>query len=477
MKKNALRTSSLIAALLGWLLLSVLNVFINWALWDRARLVRDNDNERTLNTIWTELRNYDDFGSVVESNPILKERIIGVAVYGHNLQPVSRWGKVPSVFDENILRTRERSRFGRYTIPDRQGRSSKFVLRFGRMPPPAMGQGMMRPREPQEHDNNGERSLEQRHEPGWQNQIGQEPVQQDAFLFNFNNFSGNRYFYIDIFHPDYWRTRTLTTILFPLTEIALLILVFYIRRLYLRNREYREKIEAQHNLVVLGTAAGTLAHEIKNPLLSIRLQTGILEKICAENEKEEIGIINQEVDRLSSLVYRVNDYLREPEGEKSVLNISELLAETSRRICGAEIIAAGSEPPAFVVVDENRIRSVLENIFRNAAESGSPLTEIGVSVHVGGKAHNAAGGRVHGSAGAYSGNVVIRIFDRGRGIPEKNLKRVFDPFFTSKSTGTGIGLAISKRFTEAAGGTISVENREGGGLMVTLVFPQYREKE
>ncbi|MDR1574472.1 MAG: HAMP domain-containing histidine kinase [Treponema sp.] len=467
MKKNALGTSSLIAALLGWLLLSALNVFINWALQDRARLVRDNDNERTLNTIWTELRNYGDFGSVVEANPILKERIIGVAVYGHNLRPVSRWGKVPPVFDENILKTRERSRFGRYTIPDRQGRSSKFVLHFGYMPPPAMGPGM-RPRKPQEHGNNGEKSLEQRREPGWQNQIRQGP-QQGAFLFNFNTFSGDRYFYIDIFHPDYWRARTLTAILFPLTEIVLLILVFYIRRLYIRNREYREKIDAQQNLVVLGTAAGTLAHEIKNPLLSIRLQTGILEKICAKNEKEEIGIINQEVDRISSLVYRVNDYLREPEGEKSVLNISELLAETSQRICGVETIAAGGAPPVFVLVDENRIRSVLENIFRNAVESGSPLAEIGASVH--------AGGRVHGSAGAHSGNVVIRIFDRGRGIPEKNLMRVFDPFFTSKSAGTGIGLAISKRFTEAAGGTISVENREGGGLMVTLVFPQYREGE
>jgi two-component system sensor histidine kinase HydH len=476
-KKNALRTSSLIAALLGWLLFSALNVFVNWALRDRARLVRDNDNERTLNTILTELRNYDDFASAIESNPILKERIIGAALYGNNLQPVSWWGRVPPVFDENILKATERSRFGRYTIPDRQGRSAKFVLHFGRMPPPSMGPGMMRARASQTGGKNGESPLEQRYDPKQRTEILQNPEPPGAFPFNFNSFSRDRYFYIDIFHPDYWRTRTLTAILFPLTEIALLILVFYIRRLYLRNREYREKIEAQHNLVVLGTAAGTLAHEIKNPLLSIRLQTGILEKLCAENEKNEIGIINQEVDRISSLVYRVNDYLREPEGEKSLLNISELLAETSRRICGIAVTGTESAPPAFAVVDENRIRSVLENIFRNAVESGSPPEDIGVSVHTGGKAHNAAAGRIHGSAGAHSGNVVIRIFDRGRGIPEKDIKRVFDPFFTSKSTGTGIGLAISKRFTEAAGGSIGVENREGGGLLVTLVFPQYGEGE
>jgi signal transduction histidine kinase len=84
--------------------------------------------------------------------------------------------------------------------------------------------------------------------------------------------------------------------------------------------------------------------------------------------------------------------------------------------------------------------------------------------------------------------VVIRIFDRGRGISEKDLKRVFDPFFPSKSTGTGIGLAVSRRFTEAAGGTIKLENRAGdkayeagsgetGGLMVTLAFPEYTGSE
>lgn len=470
MKKNALGTSSLIAALLGWLLLSALNVFITWALRDRARLVRDNENERTLNTIWTELRNYDDFGSAVESNPILKERIIGVAVYGDDLQPISQWGKIPPVFDENILENSRKNRFGRYTIPDRRGRSAKFVLYFGHMPPPpGPGPGSMRSLVPQPDAKNSEDFLlKQRHEP-WR----QSETRQNAFPFIFNRFSKDRYFYIDISHPDYWRTWTLTAVLFPLTEIILIILVFYIRRLYLRNREYREKIEAQHNLVVLGTAAGTLAHEIKNPLLSIRLQTGILGKLCMENGKDEIDIINQEVDRLSSLTYRVNDYLREPEGEKAPLNISDLLAATSQRVCGTDIIISGSAVPVFILADENRIRSVLENIFRNAMESGSSLSEIGASVIPGGEARNVMTGHARGSASVHSNDVVVRIFDRGRGVPEKDIRRIFDPFFTSKSTGTGIGLAISRRFTEAAGGTISVENREGGGLLVTLVFPRY----
>ncbi|GHV95539.1 hypothetical protein AGMMS50293_18590 [Spirochaetia bacterium] len=471
--KRAIKTSSLIAAILGWLLLSALNVFIFWQLQDRARLLRDNDNERTLNTLFTELRNYSDFGSAVESNVDLRSRIIGVAVYENDLRPVYQWGNVPPVFNEQILKESYRNRFGRYTIPDRRGRSAKFVLYYGRMGmpensppvPPGPPQGMMRPRTavPQP----GSSQAEQRQETRRQFENRQGPEQQGTFFFDL--FRG-RYFYIDISHPEYWRVRTLATILFPLTEIAMLILIFYIRRLYLRNREYREKIDAQQNLVVMGTAAGTLAHEIKNPLLSIRLQTGILEKLSGENGKDEINIINQEVDRLSALVYRVNDYLREPGGERAPLDISNLLAETSIRIFGKNIIDKNSAASAIIFADENRIRSVLENILRNALESGSLPAEIGAAVNIEGKAVGGAQ------------NLVIRVFDRGRGIPGKDIKRVFDPFFTSKSTGTGIGLAISKRFTEAAGGSISIENRdiprggdngEGGGLTVTLVFPVY----
>jgi two-component system sensor histidine kinase HydH len=457
--KNALRTSSLIAALLGWVLLSALNLFVVWALRDRARLLRDNDNERILNTLFSEMRDYNNFASAIESNSILKDRIIGAAIYENNLNAVDRWGKAPQLFDETILRDSSPNRFGRITIPDRQGRSAKFVLHLMRQspsPPPASPPSA---RERAENQRETRRQNENR-----------QGAEAPRSIF-FSTFMGGRYFYTDISHPDYWRTQTVTGILFPLIEIALLILVLYIRRLYLRNREYREKIEAQHNLVVLGTAAGTLAHEIKNPLLSIRLQTGILQKICGENGNDEVTIINQEVDRLSSLVYRVNDYLREPGGEKAPFNISALLAETSKRVCGVNVLLPGggadgdgadSAASALVFADENRIRSVLENIFRNAMESGSPRAEIGASVTV------------------HEREVKICVFDRGRGIAEKDLKRVFDPFFTSKSTGTGIGLAISKRFTEAAGGTIGVENRnerEGGGLLVTLTFPRYSEDE
>jgi two-component system sensor histidine kinase HydH len=109
----------------------------------------------------------------------------------------------------------------------------------------------------------------------------------------------------------------------------------------------------------------------------------------------------------------------------------------------------------MVFLDPDRLRSVFENLLRNALESGGSEEVVGASI-----ARN--GGRLH-----------ITIYDRGKGISTEDLKRVFDPFFTRKSVGTGIGLCISKRFVQAARGTITLENREGGGALVRITLPEY----
>ena len=261
------------------------------------------------------------------------------------------------------------------------------------------------------------------------------------------------YIYIDIIHPTFWITHIATLVFLPVWELAFLFLMWYIRRLYLRNHEYRERIEAQKNLVVLGTAASTLAHEIKNPLLSIRLQTGILKKLCP-NGSDEVAIIDDEVERIAALIYRVNDYLREAEGKPVTIKIGDFVNETARRLCGRSIVSAESAGDALVSMDADRARSVFENIIRNALEAGGNEAELGSSiVRVGSM-------------------VVVSVFDRGKGIAEPDLKRVFAPFFTKKSTGTGIGLAISKRFVEAVGGTIELANREGGGVVAMITLPE-----
>jgi two-component system sensor histidine kinase HydH len=421
--KKSIKTYSFITVFFVWLVLSALTLFILWGMRDRARLIRDNDNERILNMLFTSLRGYDDFGSAIESNAALENRVTGFAVYGTDLKPVYRWGRAPEVFDEGIIESAgHKSRFGRYTIPDLRGRSVKFVLNTERMasrPPPG-------------NDNKSG------------NRYRREETPRPQPPSPFGGLLQGKYIYIDIVHPGYWRVLTFTSILFPFIELMLLALLFYIRRLYLRNSEYRERIEAQKHLVVLGTAAGTLAHEIKNPLLSIRLQTGILEKILPEHSRDELDRINQEVDRLSGLAGRVKDYLKEGAGNPVPVTVYGLLEEVSRRLCGRSIIQKDSVRNAVVYADPDRLRSVFENLIRNALEAGGNEEDVKVSVQC-------------------AGSVIISVFDRGKGVSGGDLGRVFDPFFTRKNTGMGIGLSISKRFIEAAGGSITLENREGGG--------------
>jgi two-component system sensor histidine kinase HydH len=415
----------LLITISAWALLSCLALFIIWGIRDRARLIRDNDNERIFNSLFTSFRDYDDIGSAIDSNQVLRERVAGFAIYRKDLSQSYCWGAAPQVFDLHILDNHPGNRFGRYTIQDQKGRRVLFVLHFERPP--------LAPNKDDGHHRRG-------------------PPPESSVSTTLAN---GEYIYIDIRHPVYWHTRTITAIFFVLYELGSLVLVFSIRHLYLRNREYRERIEAQKNLVVLGTAASTLAHEIKNPLLSIRLQTGILRKLFPGTGSDELGIIDEEAERISALIYRVNDYLREAQGNQTALNMYGLLLETSRRLCGRDIIRPGSIQDAVVYMDADRARSVLENVLRNALEAGGPEEDVAATI------------------GRDGGFVVISVLDRGKGLGGEDLKRVFDPFFTKKSVGTGIGLSISKRFVEAVGGTIELENRQGGGMEVRISLPEH----
>ena len=514
---------SRVVAYIAWGLLSLLTVFIFWGMLDRARLIRDNENEQLLNSLFSSIRQFDNFGSAIESNQILSERISAVAVYGsaspeNEEDPVETqedqsdtrvplisgyaWGQAPQVFDEQTISKQPQNR-GRFTLLNWSHRSVVFIISIDR----TVGERGARERsseerstlrtverytqerEPLETDGTpvpGIRTLFREDQSSGQRvsvtvnrniESSNSPARnsttnriQMGFPF-FNILEGGKYLYIEAVHSAYWRTVISAAILFPLIIVGLLLLVLYIRRLYLHNIEYRERIEAQKNLVVLGTAASTLAHEIKNPLLSIRLQTSIIEKLFPQKAQDEIGIINLEVERMSSLIYRISDYLRNPKGDPEPCDCLELLRDTWRRLCNRELsLAPVSEnrenpsPYAGDVRDDNsraipvqadteRLRSVFENLIRNALESGSSLDEIGASIH---------------SAG---GMVFIEIYDRGNGIAQEDLDRIFDPFFTRKSAGTGIGLSISQRFVEAAGGTLRLENRKDGGVCATVELP------
>ncbi|NMA23023.1 MAG: sensor histidine kinase, partial [Spirochaetales bacterium] len=222
--------------------------------------------------------------------------------------------------------------------------------------------------------------------------------------------------------------------------------------IYRSNRRYRETLAKQESLVNLGQAARTLTHEIKNPLSAITIQLALLKKTLGEEHGTDLAVMDQEMKRLTQLTNKVSDFLRNPLGNPVNVDLTDLL-ETVIKYFDTPI-AFESDRRYTINFDEDRARSVFENLLKNAVESdpaGNPQVEVEV---YGGKRN-----QIH---------VLIR--DRGAGIPRSEMRKIFDPFFTTKIHGSGIGLSISRQFVKARGGDLRLYRREGGGTVVEVIL-------
>lgn len=421
------RILSVGVALMFFGVLSALNLLIFRGLEERNRLESRIDTERTFSILLASLRRYDDFGSAIEAAQRLKSAILGLGLYDKGGALLYRWGAVPSSYAPPPLSgVGVNDDMGTMTLENAKSGTLVLLLRsLGDVPPPPpdeRGEGLGRVR----------------------------PL-------IFDTLRETDVIYLEIRQPLFWRRVRLQTVLFPFVEIVLAAVVAFVTLVVRKNRDYRQRIEQQKNLVTLGTAASTLAHEIKNPLLAIRLQTSILAMTLPGEARREMEIINSEVERLSMLSHRVNDFLRDPAGQPSRIDPLEIASEVGVRLCGRPVARASPGQGLSVRIDPERLRSVLENLLRNALESGGREEDVSIDI------------------GKIDGCVRIDVLDRGAGIPADQRERILDPFFTTKSRGSGIGLAICRRFVLAAGGSITLVDRPQGGTMARVTLPEADE--
>ncbi|MBN1686393.1 MAG: HAMP domain-containing histidine kinase [Spirochaetales bacterium] len=261
---------------------------------------------------------------------------------------------------------------------------------------------------------------------------------------------------------DYFRQQNLYTaaaVVGPLLVGILTGLLFY---LSIRNLQYRREIVEREKLSQLGESARTLMHEIKNPLNAINIRASII----AQTDSGEIGqdalAIREEVERLKTLTDKINTFLKDPVGERRQIDVIPCIREVleANRWDDVAIItdARGQEAPIQIQFDRERFRSVIENTVSNACESGD--------------GEGAGDGRIEISVELKKKAVIVRVMDRGAGLPDTDGERLFDPFFTTKTRGSGIGLAVSRRFMRAGGGDIELRRRQGGGTEAALTFPR-----
>ncbi len=199
-----------------------------------------------------------------------------------------------------------------------------------------------------------------------------------------------------------------------------------------------------------------LVHDLRNPLASFRANLASL-RILPEESGEIINEMDQDLVRLDDKLTSMLDLTRKRDEQLRNVDCGQLLAQVQR--LAAPILddhnlelCCDCRTRKPIQLMEDSMRDALLNLIINAAESGQQSGVIKCSVH------------------RKNGNLIFAIQDRGNGIPQDT--DIFAPFVTTKATGHGLGLAISRRTIEAHGGHIRVTARKGGGTTFTIVLPQ-----
>jgi signal transduction histidine kinase len=233
-----------------------------------------------------------------------------------------------------------------------------------------------------------------------------------------------------------------------------------------------EEAEAQvrrtDRLAALGQLTAGLAHELRNPLGTLKTSAELLQRrVAADNEiaREMAGYISQEVDRINSLITRFLDFARPRSLRLDKADLHAMLdhaidlfdREKSGAAASVTVFKNYSPDIREVRIEAELMEHVITNLLSNAAQASSPGAVVTVKTRL---AETAEGQKAE-----------IAVIDRGSGIDAKHLENIFNPFFTTKAEGVGLGLAIVSKIVDEHGGQIMVESTPGEGSVFRVYLP------
>jgi two-component system NtrC family sensor kinase len=245
-----------------------------------------------------------------------------------------------------------------------------------------------------------------------------------------------------------------------------------------RTRELRvAQAEAARGekLASVGLLASGVAHELNNPLTGILTFSHLLRQKMPENSRdaEDLDLVIGETKRCAAIIKRLLDFAREKPPEKKFTDLNRVIEDTVRlverpaHLHDIEIVLDLDRTLPQIWIDADQIKQVIMNMLVNAEHAIEERGNIAVSTR------RSARPRAPAPGAEPEPMVEMSIADTGCGISEENLKRIFDPFFTSKAVGkgTGLGLSVSHGVVEAHGGLIEVESEVGAGSTFRVFLP------
>lgn len=254
--------------------------------------------------------------------------------------------------------------------------------------------------------------------------------------------------------------------------VVVLLAAVSLHRINRRSAALQQAISMAHvkQLSDLGRLVGALAHEIRNPLNAIRLNLHALRNVLLgratlgeEEIQQAVEESNREIERLSELMKTMLGYARPDQAIAEEVNlnteidaISSFLAPLMDRD-QTELVIDTPDLPIIVFIDPDRLRQALLNLVNNAREAAGD------------------GGRVSLTITATDTAASIIIQDNGPGVPPSECDRIFEPFYSTRDTGTGLGLALVQRFVQEAGGTVTCDEcstNETTGAVFRVTLPR-----
>jgi signal transduction histidine kinase len=220
-----------------------------------------------------------------------------------------------------------------------------------------------------------------------------------------------------------------------------------------------QELIRSERLAATGRIAAQITHEIRNPLSSIGLNAELLEDelASAAEGRRLLRAIQHEVDRLTDITEQYLRFARLPAPKlepEDLGAIARFVVEFSREECARQQVdLRASAAAAHALCDQNQMRQALLNLIRNAREAMP------------------GGGRLEVASSTEDGHAVVRVSDTGVGIAAEHRARIFDPFYSTKEGGTGLGLALTQQIVSQHGGSIEIESEPGRGTTFVVRLP------